>query len=674
MNINKTIMHRFYLLLILAISLAISCSTTPEQLPDDMSGPLTQAPPEVKALPFNDSDIIPIANSPTRGPDAARVTIVMFTDLQCPFCQRAVLTVAQLQQSYPDEVKLVLKHNPLPFHKEAPAAAYATIAAGNQGFYWEMHDWIFSKQGHLRQNSGSIKEWTAQYAGQLGMDVAQFEADFGAPETLAIVARDMELAQKLGARGTPTFFINGERLVGAQPLMKFEEVVNTQIKKAHQLAQAGVDDADLYRQLVAANHNAKTAKPPSAEAKPAVKAAPIQFIPVEANDAHLGNSKDALVTIVEFSDFQCPFCARVTPTVKQIHDTYGDKVRIVFKQHPLAFHTQARFAAQAALAAHLQGKYIEMHDLLFNNQREFSKHADDFEAYAAELAGELGLDVAKFGKDYQSKAIAEQIERDIQLAAKVGARGTPSFWINGIQLMGAQPFDRFKALIDPQLAQAQQLKDAKKLSGDALYQAAVAQNIANAPAPAPAPAAERPAEPSAKVDLADLALGDAPVKGSESAAVTIVAFSDFQCPFCQRGDANLQKAVAKYDGKVKIAFKHFPLPFHPHAKPAARAALAAGEQGKFWQMHDLLFENQRILNDAELYPKLAKQLGLNVEKFEKDMKKPAYDTLIDQDMAQGAKLGVRGTPAFFINGERVSGAQPVENFEAAIERALKEAK
>src|SRR5690554_5569783 len=219
MNINKTIMHRFYLLLILAISLAISCSTAPEELSDDMSGPLTEDATKVDSPPFNDSEIIPIAHIPARGPAAAPVSIVMFTDLQCPFCQRAVLTIAQLQQSYPDEIKLVLKHNPLPFHEEAAAAAYATIAAGNQGFYWEMHDWIFSNQAQLRDNRGSIKAWTAQYAGQLGMDVAQFEADFDAPETLAIVARDMELAQKLGARGTPTFFINGERLVGAQPLI-----------------------------------------------------------------------------------------------------------------------------------------------------------------------------------------------------------------------------------------------------------------------------------------------------------------------------------------------------------------------------------------------------------------------------------------------------------------------
>src|SRR5690606_2910894 len=130
------------------------------------------------------------------------------------------------------------------------------------------------------------------------------------------------------------------------------------------------------------------------------------------------------------------------------------------------------------------------------------------------LAGQLGLNVDKFKKDYADPAIAAQIERDLKLAEKVGARGTPNFWINGVNLRGAQPFPSFKAEIDKQIKLAKELKASKSLSGDKLYEALVAKNKASAPKAAPAAAA-----PAAKVDLKDLALGNAPILGPKNAPV-----------------------------------------------------------------------------------------------------------------------------------------------------------
>ncbi|MBW2288969.1 MAG: thioredoxin domain-containing protein [Deltaproteobacteria bacterium] len=158
-----------------------------------------------------------------------------------------------------------------------------------------------------------------------------------------------------------------------------------------------------------------------------------------------GGPVSAPVTVVEFSDFQCPFCSRVTPTLNQIEKTYGKDVRIVFKHLPLQMHSKAPAAHAAAEAAHRQGKFWEMHDKIFANQRELT------EAKYAEYAAELGLDVEKFKKDSASADVKKKVDADAKEAAALGVTGTPGFFINGLFLSGARPFDSFKAVIDKEL-------------------------------------------------------------------------------------------------------------------------------------------------------------------------------------------------------------------------------
>ncbi len=166
-----------------------------------------------------------------------------------------------------------------------------------------------------------------------------------------------------------------------------------------------------------------------------------------------------------------------------------------------------------------------------------------------------------------------------------------------------------------------------------------------------------------------VAIGNAPIKGPKDAKVTIIEFSDFQCPFCKRGMDSMDAVHKEYPKDVKIAFKHLPLPFHPEAKPAARASIAAQRQGKFWEMHDKLFENQKSLGE-ELYMSLAKEIGLDMAKFKKDFADPAVAKQVDDDAALATKLGVRGTPGFFVNGVQVKGAQPLPKFKELIDRWL----
>jgi protein-disulfide isomerase len=164
-------------------------------------------------------------------------------------------------------------------------------------------------------------------------------------------------------------------------------------------------------------------------------------------------------------------------------------------------------------------------------------------------------------------------------------------------------------------------------------------------------------------------IGSSPVKGPENAKITIIEFSDFQCPFCKRGHDVIEEVLKAYPQEVKVAFKQLPLPFHQFAMPAAKASAAAARQGKFWEMYSKLFENQSKLN-AEYFEVAAKELGLDVEKFKTDSADPAIEAQIKADMAVAEANGIQGTPGFFVNGVAVKGAYPVEHFKMIIDRHL----
>jgi len=166
-----------------------------------------------------------------------------------------------------------------------------------------------------------------------------------------------------------------------------------------------------------------------------------------------------------------------------------------------------------------------------------------------------------------------------------------------------------------------------------------------------------------------ISVGTSPVRGNPNAKVTVIEFSDFQCPFCQRGAATMEELLKKYPNDVKLAFKHLPLGFHEHARPAAKAAMAAGKQGKFWEMHDAFFKNQGKLG-KDYFTTVAKELGLNIEQFEKDMASPEIEKQIAEDEALAKKHGIEGTPGFFVNGVAVRGAYPISHFEKIVDRWL----
>ena len=173
---------------------------------------------------------------------------------------------------------------------------------------------------------------------------------------------------------------------------------------------------------------------------------------------------------------------------------------------------------------------------------------------------------------------------------------------------------------------------------------------------------------------ADLAVSGAPFKGAERAAVTIVKFEDYQCPYCKTVQPTIAELLKKYDGKLRLVHKDLPLDeIHPQARQAAEAARCAGDQGKFWEYHDKLYANSPKAGVEEL-KSYAKDVGLNVASFEQCFTSGKFKGTVQKDLNEGAQLGLTGTPAFFINGREMSGAQPVEAFTAIIDEELSRAK
>ncbi len=164
-----------------------------------------------------------------------------------------------------------------------------------------------------------------------------------------------------------------------------------------------------------------------------------------------------------------------------------------------------------------------------------------------------------------------------------------------------------------------------------------------------------------------------PSRGPNDAKVTIVEFSDFQCPFCSKAEPIVDQVMAAHAGKVKIHFRQYPLPMHPEAPKAAEASLCAEEQSKFWEMHKQLFTNQDKLKVEDLKAH-AKTIGLDSAKFDACLDGGKFKSQVEADLEAGKKVGVNGTPAFFVNGTLLSGAVPFEEFDKAIKEELTAAK
>ena len=600
----------------------------------------------------NDSPIPVSSKDPMWGNKNAPVTIVHFSDFQCPFCSRVDPTLQQVRKEYgPDKVRIIWKNAPLPFHPNAHPAAEAAMGVfalkGNDAF-WKFHDKAFSDQKDLGR--ASYDAW----AKELGVDMAKFDAGLDAHTWAKKVDEDNDLGHKVGVNGTPASFVNGVDVSGAQPFEKFKAVIDQELQKAQAKIAAGTPKDKIYDVMSSENKkNAPAAKEDEGDKEDTktVYKVPVDKSPVRGNP-------NALVTIVEFSDFQCPYCKRVEPTLKALRDKYGDKLRLVWKNEPLPFHPRAEPAAEVALEARAEkgdAGFWAAHDKLFEMQPKL----DDQDLQNA--AKDLGLDVQKVTDAMKTHKWKSVLDDDTDESEDFQASGTPHFFINGRRLVGAQPQEKFEGIIDEEIKKAQDLLS-KGTKPDQIYEALT-----------------KDGKGPAAIEKKDVAIPqNAPWKGNKNAKVVIQEFSDFQCPYCKRVEETVTEVMKNYGDKVKFYWRNFPLDFHQDAPLAAEAAVEAfhqkGSDG-FWKMHDRIYAAQGTPEGIKRdnLEKIAQDIGLDMTKFKAALDGMTHKSEIDADIAAGKTAGVSGTPAFFINGYFLNGAQPYPKFRKLIEKALSEA-
>jgi protein-disulfide isomerase len=343
---------------------------------------------------------------------------------------------------------------------------------------------------------------------------------------------------------------------------------------------------------------------------------------IVAANSPVRGSPDAPVTIVEYADFQCPFCSKAEYSIAQVLREYPGKVKLVFKNFPLDFHENAMPAARAALAAGEQGKFWEMHDLIFSHQSSIKQ--DDL----SQMAKGLGLDVDRFTRDLDSQKVKTEIDAELAEGRKRGVNGTPTFYVDGQEMVGALGASQFEAMIDRSLR---------------------AKDI----------------EPARVPMEAD----GGPARGPEHAPVTVLWYSDVTSPLAVGASHLIDEVLAAYPSDVRVIFKNRPLEFHHDAELAHEALMAAAAQGKFWALHRVLLEHQSALaaNDLMDY---AGKAGLDTQKFYTDLTGGAFRDQVQRDVTQARESGINGVPVFFVNGKRLDGVQTLAGFKAVLDEQI----
>jgi protein-disulfide isomerase len=287
-------------------------------------------------------------------------------------------------------------------------------------------------------------------AAALGLDGKRFASALDAEVGKRAIDADILAGTKAGAEGTPTFFINGKVLTGAQPYETFKARIDDELKLTDAMVAKGTPRARIYAVLM---KDALSVHPPAKAAQPEENGddepgpeADLKVYPVKPSDGPAKGPANAPLVLVVFSDFQCPFCKRVEPTLAEMEKHYAGKVRVVWKNFPLPFHDNAEPAAEAAMAADAQGKFWPMHDRLFANNTALDRESLENDAAA------IGLDLPRFRADLDAQRFKARIEADKQEGSSLGVMGTPAVFINGRKIAGAYPFETFQKIADAELA------------------------------------------------------------------------------------------------------------------------------------------------------------------------------------------------------------------------------
>ncbi len=384
-------------------------------------------------------------------------------------------------------------------------------------------------------------------------------------------------------------------------------------------------------------------------------------------DDHAKGGAAPLVTIVVYSDYGCPPCARLWQELEHLLEDYGDDLRVVVRSFTVPGHGRGEQAAEAALAAEAQGKFWEMHARLFAQGGDFDRPTLRAHAEA------LGLDVPRFLDDLDTGTQTARRIRDRRSATTLGVAGLPSMFINGLYLAGYVDEATLHGILDEEIKRARGLLDdgVPRAELYATMMRTAATKRVGEPEAAAALRAERD-QAQAQADAAKpttiieprgdaryrIEPGASGLRGEADAPVVIVAFVDFECPFCRKAwKEELAALLERHRSDVAYSVRQLPLPIHTAARGAAKAALAAGQQGKFWEFHDRLLAHEGAVGRSSFIA-WAKELGLDEAAFLAALDDPATEAVVAADEKLAVAVGVNGTPGYFVNGRYLGGFVP----------------
>lgn len=387
-------------------------------------------------------------------------------------------------------------------------------------------------------------------------------------------------------------------------------------------------------------------------------------VPLFDDDIAMGG-EHPLVTIVIFTDYACPPCGATWEVMDNLVEDYGEDVRVVFRSFTVPGFSRGEQAAEAAFAAGGQGKFWEMHRRLFEHPTALDRPS--LRAHAETL----GLDVPKFTDELDTGVYSAIRARHRREATRLGIQGLPAAFVNGLYLPGFADEKTWHGIVDAECKKARELMAAGTARADvydALMKKAstarvgsskelreLKEQLAQKKEALEPPKNLIPPDPDARYQVDD---EGAPAKGPEDAPVLVVEFVDFKCPYCRRAwSEELDALLEKHVKDVRFAVRMLPLPIHPEATGAAKAALAAGRQGKFWEMHDALIAHEGPMGRSD-FAQYAESFGIDSEQLLADLDDPKLAAQVEADVELANRLGVTGTPGFFVNGRYIRGFRP----------------
>jgi len=385
---------------------------------------------------------------------------------------------------------------------------------------------------------------------------------------------------------------------------------------------------------------AKGATPSAPGTAPAAADVPGGAVDLPAHAPVLGPAA-ATVTVVLFTSYPCPGCGP-SGILGALVDTYPGRVRAAVRMAPPPGDADARLAAEAALAAHAQGKFWDVHARL-------SAPAEGGLARAQidQVAKEAGLDMDRFKADLDGHRFAPAVDQDV---AAIDVPERPTYRVNARTMQGEQARQDLESAIEVEFKRADAL-------AAGVYPPATARPMLEAPPPPPRPLDTAVAR--------QLVAAGAPSRGPANAPVTLTVFSNFAIPYARNVAATLKKVQALHGSKLRLVFHVLALEGADEGQVAARAALAAHQQGRFWEMHDLLFFSGAP-QDRDAVLRHARALKLSEDRFLADMESPRVKAALAADMADARTLGVRSVPTVYVNEEALLGDQALDNYEALV--------